>query len=228
MKTTKKSLATMSGVLLAAGILALSGCQRGTRLDTRTYTLKHLDPNTAEQLVGPYIYGDREGAPGTMSATAGALTVRETPDNLDKIQRVLDQYDMPRPDVRLHFQLIEADGFTGTDSAIAPVEAQLRKIFQFKGYKLVGEAVLGVTDRSHVRQRLSGGYVIEGDIGWQDATTIRLQDIELRAPKLGTVLATTVNVRPGQTLVVGSASKGDGGTTTLLLTVRAEEAPTER
>lgn len=153
-KMTTRSLWT--AVLVAAGILTLSGCKRGTTLDTRTYTLKHLDAGAAERIIAPYVFTDRADAPGTMSASAGVITVRETPDNLGKIQRVLDEYDVPRPDIRLHFQLIEADGFTDTDPAIAPVEAQLRKVFQFKGYRLMGEAVVGATDRSHVMQSLPG------------------------------------------------------------------------
>jgi hypothetical protein len=227
MKTKTTSWNLWTGALVAAGILALSGCQRTTTLDTRSFTLKHLTPNAAEQIVAPYVFRDREGAPGTMSATSGVLTVRETADNLEKIQRVLDQYDVPQPDVRLRFQLIEADGFTDTDSAIAPVEAQLRKIFQFRGYHLLGEAVVGATDGSDMRQRLPGGYVLDAQVYRTDPGTVRVQEIKLYAPGLGTVLQTTVNVRLGQTLVVGTASKGSNSTATLLLTVRAEAATDE-
>lgn len=59
------------------------------------------------------------------SSTTGAISVRETSDNLDKIARVLAEFDKVRADVPLHFQLIEADGFTETDPRISAVEVEL-------------------------------------------------------------------------------------------------------
>jgi len=32
----------------------------------------HLDPYEAQGLIAPYVYGDREGAPGTMSVATAA------------------------------------------------------------------------------------------------------------------------------------------------------------
>lgn len=221
---TKMKTKTAALVLLSATLLAASACQRTVTLDTRTFALKHLDANTAEQIVRPYVYQDRADGPhGMMSASTGAITVRETPDNLDKIQRVLQQYDVPRPDIRLHFQLIEADHFTSTDPAIAPVEAQLKKIFQFQGYRLIGEAVVGAADGSTVSQRLAGGYRVDAQIYRNDPGTIQVRGIHLVAPGLGSVLQTTVNVRPGQTLVVGNAAEGGKSTATLLLVLRADD-----
>jgi len=219
MKTKQIALAALSAVLLG-----LPGCRGEPTLDTRTFALKSMDPYTAQQIIAPYVFTDRAGAPGTMSAAAASLTVRETPDNLEKIERVLAEYDVPRPDVRLRFQLIEADGFTESDPAIAAVEAELRKVFQFRGYRLVGEAVVSATDDSEVQQSLAGGqYQVEAQIHWAQPGIIRLEEVSLySADPWQRLLFTTVNVRPGQTLVVGTAAK-DKSTATLLLTLVAEE-----
>ena len=228
MKTTTSVPTRLAWALASVVVVALSGCQRGTpTLDTKTFTVKYLDNTTLSELIDPYVFKDREGAPGSYSAAPGAITVRETRDNLEKIARVLQEYDVPRPDIRLHFQLIEADGFTDTDPAIAPVEAQLRKVFQFKGYHLVGEALVGATDGTEIRQRLRDGYVLGAHVYRTDPSTVRVQEIQLFAPGLGTVLQTTVNVRVGQVLVVGTAAKGSNSTATLLLTVQAEESKPE-
>jgi hypothetical protein len=225
-KTDRKARVAMLA-LLSATLLTASACSHSVRLDTRTYQLKHLDEGEAQNIVRPYVYRDRKDGPkGEMSTSPGILTVRETPDNLDKIQRVLEQYDVPRADVRLHFQLIEADHFTDTDPAIAPVEAQLRKIFQFKGYRLVGEAVVGATNGSTVAQRLPGGYNVGTRVLWNGPSTLQLVDVSLSSNTQGPLLRTTVNIHPGQTLVVGSAAEGGRSTATLLLTLRAEEAET--
>ena len=214
----------MKWTLLAIVAMAsfLTACQDGPKLETRTFGLSHMESNEAAQLIDPYVYGQREGAPGMWSATERAITVRETPDNLDQIGRVLAEYDVPRPDVRLHFQLIEADGFTGRDERIAGVEEELRGIFQFAGYRLAGEAFVTATDGSGVSQGLGADHMVEASIYFVSAGTIRLENVSLYPYGGGTRLTTTVNIRPGQTLVLGTASP-EGADVTLLLTVRAEE-----
>ncbi len=219
MKTTK----LLGGAALPL-LVVLVSCGRGTDLDTRTFVLAHIEPWEAERLITPYVYQDREGAPGTMSTASGAITVRETSDNLEKIQRVLEEYDVARPDIRLRFQLIEADGFTGSDPGIAAVEAELRKIFQFRGYRLAGEAVVSAVDGSEIAQTLAGAqqaYRVQARVRHGLDRGLRLEEVELY-DRGGMKLRTTVNIRPGQTLVLGSSSM-EGTAGTFLLTVTAEE-----
>lgn len=204
-----------------ATTLLLGACQADTRLETRTFALQNLPPNEAEGLIQPYIYSDREGAPGTMSLAPSAVTVRETADNLDQIARVLAEYDTPRPDIRLHFQVIEADGYTGRDERIAAVEDQLRSIFQFQGYRLAGEAYVAATDASEIAQSLNQGLRVEGRVFSTGPGSFRVE-VYLYSHEHGNLLTTTVNIRTGQTLVLGSAARV-GNEPTLLLTVRADE-----
>lgn len=205
-------------------------CERPPRLEVRTFELEHLDEGDAASLIDPYVYGDRPDARGTHSIADGAITVRETPDNLEQIARVLADHDRARPGVRLHFQLIEADGFTESDPRIADVVEQLRDVFRFGGYRLAGEAVVAATDASEVHQEMrgpEGSFIVTSDVSWLAPGTIRLQGVILwiRDPRADRpILQTTVNVRPGQTLVLGSAPN-EGSSSTLLLTVRAEEVP---
>src|SRR2546421_6245023 len=120
---------------IAALLIACS--PGGPSLDTRTFALKYLHGQDAIPIVAPSVYADRPNAKGVFSVSDNAITVRETPDNLDKIARVLAQYDRPRPFVRLTFHLIEADGAATTDPVIRDVEATLRQLFRFRGYRLV-------------------------------------------------------------------------------------------
>jgi hypothetical protein len=208
---------------LACLALLFTACERAPRLETRTFAVNNLAPHQVEALVGPYVFADRPTTPGVMSPGDNTLTVRETPDNLDKIARVLEEYDRARPDVRLRFQVIEADGFEGSDAAIADVEAELRKLFQFRGYRLAAQAMLTVTDGSDISQRLSGAdgvYLISGVAEWRSGGATALR-IELWRGQRDVLLETSVNVRPGQTLVLGTSPK-EGSTATLLLTVHAE------
>ncbi|HKJ00935.1 MAG TPA: hypothetical protein VJ997_00730 [Longimicrobiales bacterium] len=218
-KSTKLALAVLILLMGAA-------CRQAPRLETRTFRINHLQPWEVEPLVGPYVYTDRAENPGEFSTSEQAVTIRETPDNLDKIARVLEEYDVARPDIRLHFQLIEADGFTTSDPRIAPVEAELRKIFQFRGYRLAGEAAIAATNEAEISQRLAGSdglFGVSGKVFWVRGDLIHLENIRLSEENAGPILLTSMNVRPGQTVVLGSSPKS-GSTATLLLTVRAEAA----
>lgn len=230
-----------AAAVLAAVFLALGACQPGApELETRTFGLQHLDGPTAEVLLMPYVYHDREANPGMMTASDQAVTVRETPDNLERIARVLDELDQAPPDVLLRFQVIEADGPGEPDPRIADVEAELRALFRFEGYRLVGEAVVtpGSGQRfstgllgSEGEWRLTGGssprLLTQGETppGPPTATgrgTIRLDDVTLWSNPNTVALRTSVTVRPGQTLVVGSTRAPEGRAGAIILTVRAE------
>lgn len=225
----------------------VAACQPGApELDTRTFGLQHLDGGTAEVILMPYVYTDRETSPGMMTAAAGAVTIRETPDNLARIERVLEEMDRAAPEVLLRFQVIEANGPGEPDPAIADVEAELRELFRFEGYRLVGEAVvspgqsgsfqtsvLGADDGWRiVGNRVEGGTRVGSFAGGDRPGSssagrrIRLDDIMLlRESGLGEVaLRSSVTVRPGQTLVLGSARPEGEGRGAIILTVHAEVA----
>lgn len=224
MSIESTKLRVPAGPVLALALAFTVGCRGGPpELDTRSYQIEHLQPDQVGSLLGPYVYVEREGAPGRISLAQGAVTVRETPDNLDKIERVLEEYDVASPYLRLSFQLIRADGASASDPAIAEVEAQLRELFQFEGYELVGEAVVTARNHTHVEQEFAGSddeYAVEADIGFQPPETIRLARVQL-ITRRGSRFETAVNLRPGQTVVLGS-SRGTDARGALILTVRAD------
>ncbi|MDH3290129.1 MAG: hypothetical protein OEO20_11850 [Gemmatimonadota bacterium] len=219
-------------VLLLASLAACGGSALD-RLDTQTFQLQHLDAQEAAQLIDPYVYHDREGAPGRMGHAGNTLTVRETKDNLDKISRVLTEFDRPKPGVRLHFQIIEASDRGPAeqfDPAIADVEAELRKLFKYQRYRLLNDAVVGGTEGSHIEQAVGdittpdgNSWMITANIGtvraFGDSGSVELR-VGIRSPYRGT-LETTVNARAGQTIVVGNAQLASGGGT-VILTVKPE------
>ena len=219
-------------VLLVAFLGILGGrfwaSEGSPRLDVRTFTLENRSGYEAAELVGPYIFGDREKAPGSMSATPNAISIRETPDNLDRIARVLAEFDQPIPGLRLRFQLIEADSFRDPDPAIAEVVEELRDLFRFDGYQLLAEAVVGVAGGSREGQEFSQNFLGTEDSFSVTARaevsqpgTIRLDPVELWQEGREVLLQTSVNLTPGQTVVIGGARARVGGRS-LILTVKAE------
>ncbi len=205
--------------------VALTACHAGRPdLDTRTFELRYLREGEASALISPYVYADRPEGKGVFSVAGTMLTVRETRDNLDKIARVLAQYDHPRPTVRLAFRLIEADGTPTVDPAIADVEAVLRKLFRFRGYRLAAEGVVSGVEGSQVSQVLRGPadlYAVSAEIdrlsGRGDSATVQLG---VRLDRPPGAFMTRLVVPLGKTAVLGNLS--GRGKTTLILTVRPE------
>lgn len=220
--------------------LVLAGCGRTPSLETRTFRLQSLDDNTALSIIDPYVYADRPDAPGLATAMRGILTVRETEDNLDKIARVLEEFDSPRKSVTLHFQVILADGGGTQDSAIADVESELRKLFRFQGYQLIAQSSItglegGGVQQQMYDQRWTGSaesrtriryilYDVNAGIGSVsgvgDSAVVQL-DVNLRAES-SSLFGASVVVGIGNTVVLGTLQLP--GNEALILTVRAELA----
>lgn len=192
---------TFVAMITIAGILGAAACRPGGQLETRTFQLNNLEASEAYELLAPYVYDDRDGAPGRISSTNDAVTVRELPENLRRIEAVLDEFDRPLEAVRLNFMLVEADGFTGVDAEIADVEEELRKLFSFRGYRLASRAALQTVEDGYVSQLL-GDYSVSGRIHRldvaEDGGSLTL------AIELSNLFATTVNIPLGETVVLGS------------------------
>jgi len=189
-------------------------------MEVRTFELERLDAGEAVALVAPYVFEEREGAPGEMSQTEGLLTVRELPENLDRIEAVLRRYDQEAADVQLRFQIIEADGFSGRDAAIAEVEEELRGLLRYEGYRLVAESVLRVREGQYVEQRVQS--LIEGTPGFVLATNVgrvsRSENgdritLEVQLHDLwNQLLNTSVTVEDEKIMVIGTAAGTPDGT----------------
>lgn len=191
-------------------LMASGACSEGLpELETRTFEVVHLEDWVVERLIEPYVYAVRPGAPGTMSVVDGKLTVRETADNLARIEDALRRYDVPTPLVRLSFQIIEANGEEEVDPRIEHVEAALRQLFRFQGYRLIGEVMVFGTEGNQVHQEFDvaglGPSAIEAiirDVRVDSAGTSVQVEMQFHAGAR-TVFGTTVRVRAGQTAVLG-------------------------
>ena len=226
----RRGLRTLTLGVMLLSAAAAGACGSGPELETRTFNVQYLPGYQVEQLLAPYVFTDRERNPGVMSVTEGAATIRETPDNLEKIGRVLEEYDRPKPTVMLHFQVIEANGGEETDPAIADVERELRRLFRFDGYELLEEARVTAIQDTGTRQWLGDAGSIAG-FGIQtgvtevrrgpETTTVTL-DVGLSATgATGNILETSVTIPTGHSVVLGTARAPIRGGA-LILVVRAE------
>ena len=213
-------------------------------LETRTFPLENLSLVQATALIDPYVYRDRPGAPGTISGGNVAISVRETPDNLDKIARMLEQFDAApgTPSYRLHFQVVTANGGESTDERVASVEKELRKVFRFDGYSLIGEGHVTVSAGAFELQIATNASEplepsqkwrmhIVGDVYGAAGNEVMHLKVTDLPPGMSTSrratgkVETRLGFRPGQTLVLGSMPSQDE-TVFIVVHVADEEGQT--
>jgi len=224
---------TLGTVALVLALLAARAFSDGAELETRTFELQHLSSDEAAALLAPYVYSDREGAAGGMSHARGALTVRELPENLTRIEATLARFDVPPDEVQLEFLIIEADGFENTDPELAEIETELKGLLKYDGYRLLGQSIYRGMEGSYFEQavlrdgappfNLAGEIGRVGDNGGQ--SVIELEVGFKIAGADWNLISATVVARDGQTMVLGTSPHGDGAYI-LALTPRTVEPAT--
>ena len=164
---------------------------------------------------------------------AGVAKAQEGEEAAQHIQNVL-----------LTFHLVQADGYTDEDPEISDVVSELRKIFNFQGYRLLSTSVFNVgLIPSSGGSRATGeglqriypkdfekGMMIKAEVSSRRSTgavraTVTLTDQIRQSFALNAelpLLETTVTFRDGQTAVLGSAPTADGPALILVVTPRID------
>jgi hypothetical protein len=148
-------------LLMIALVLVASACNKSRGMEVRTYTLNRLSVDDAGSIIQPYI---RDG--GYYSGKNRLITIREKPDRLKVIEDLLKKYDGlgDAVDIVLNVQIIEANGFTERDTAIADIEQTLRETFKYRGYRLAGETRILAREGTSFRTTTAGNFVLEGEV----------------------------------------------------------------
>ena len=155
----------------------------------------------------------------------GSASAQEHEDAAETVQNV-----------QLVFHLVQADGFTDADPEISDVVSELRKLFNFRGYRLLSTSMLniGLARTSNVRVGGSGSQrivaddfdtplAIRAELSARRATrlvraTVTLSDdmssrVQGRGPanvismRPPPLLEASVTIRDGQRVVLGSARR---------------------
>jgi len=232
-------------LVLAFTAAHASAAQRETAtLPVRTFHLKQMHPDQAAKLISPYVQGVNSGA-FSAGDNIRAITVRASASVLAVVDSVLQANDHKPATVMLRFQLIAAEDSVVHDAAIADVDAALRGLFRFRGYRLLAEGAAAVAEGSETFSLTMNAaseppqlarFTVTGQMGNLTSTSAG-HSVDLRlnltGPKVrdgvggatpSTEFFTGLTVPIGQTVVLGSAA-ASGTTGTVILAVRAELVP---
>jgi type II secretory pathway component GspD/PulD (secretin) len=200
----------MKLALAATALVAVVNCGNNAEgPETRRIMLAHISAEDAHMAIEPYFLDTKVLV--RRSDEPAALTITGSPANVENIAQLLKQLDQPPPKVQLRFQIVEADGFTTRDSAIADVETALRELFRFRGYRLATEAMVSGQAGTTLQQTVLLRDEIPVTLTVEVPRVSRNKDaaaVELRivmAVGSTNALSTAVTVPNGQTVVLGSA-----------------------
>ena len=198
-------------VLAAVALVIVVNCEGGGTdgVTTRRIMLANISADDAHMAIEPYLGDAKVMIRQTKSPSA--LTITAPPAKLEQLVQLLQQLDQPPPKVQLRFQIVEADGFTTSDSAIADVEVALRELFRFRGYRLATEAMVSGQAGNTLQQTVLLRDQIPVTLTVEVPSVRRTSDaaaVEMRiVMTVGNTnaLSTAVTVPSGQTVVLGSA-----------------------
>jgi hypothetical protein len=246
-RSSRSYTITLASVALALALTSVARGQdpneqrlgaEGGGLVVKTIPLHNLTPRAAAELVAPYIVSAKGGV--FDAGGSRAITVREVPSLIAKIEEVLRERDrrIAPATLTLRFQLIAADETPSADPAIEPLASTLRSLFKFRGYRLLSEGMATASAENNFTVTLSDGDArlnLSGSIGYVDldatAGSVALHVSLARGRRIdgsGTevqsevLFGTGVTIPLGQTVVLGSAVSPAGKGQALILVVKPE------
>lgn len=218
-------------VALVAALPAMASAQARQALTSRSFSLEHKSAERAAAIVRPLLSAD-----GTISIqpSSGAVVVTDRTQNLESIASALGQYDQPPRLFTVSVRLIAASR-AQNPPPVAPdlreIAGKLSGVLRFNHFERLGETRVQAHEGAPViGQTLSNEYSAEFRVGEFDPSseTLRIEEFELRRAGAGgqltPVLKTTLNLRVGQTIIVG-ASRDPQSQRALMIVATATPSP---
>ncbi len=203
-------------LILLAALLMLSGAavaddaavDAAKSLTVRTFSFKYKDPEKAVALIKSLV-----SAEGSMSIqpSTNALVVTDRPENLKSIAKAIADFDAPPQLFRLTVRLIAASRVNAPPKVSDDLKEIAPKLamFRFNAFESLGDADFAGKEGDPGILELPTGYRADFKFGEYDpaSDSIKVSDFrlsKLQKEQLSSLLKTTLNLRIGQTYIVGA------------------------
>jgi uncharacterized protein YjdB len=205
----KRALVLCSVLLMMTTVAFADDAAAGAKsLSVRAFTFKYKDVDKAAAMIKPLMSG--EGSI-SMQPSTNALVVTDRPENLKAITKALTEFDVPPQAYRIMVRLIAASRCEGgarvndDTKDIAPKLGMLG----FNCLEDLGSADVAGREGDPGIINLPTGYRADFKFGEYDPASDSIQVTDFRLSKqqsdqLTSLLKTTLNLRIGQTYIVGA------------------------
>ena len=207
--TMKRTTLLTAILLLVCGIAAADPRTPEKPLSVRTFTFKYKDAERAAATIK-----DLVSAEGSMSIqpASNSLVVTDRAENLRQIAKSLVEFDTPAKPFRLVLRLVSAarvDNPPKVGDDLKDV-AQKLSMLRFNAFENVGEANVEAKEGDPGVVDMQSGYRADFKFGEYDpaSDSIKVSDFhlsKLQKDQLTSLLKTTLNLRIGQTYIVGAS-----------------------
>lgn len=197
---------------------------------TEIYKIRYRDPEEIFQIITPFL-NTSKWVKTTVSSKLKTITVKDTKIIHYKIAKVIRQYDVPLKKVWLEVMILRASQ-NGNEKQKYPknidkIVKKLQSLFKFEKYQVAGSVDGLGLEGSPVRFESAatlpflGQIRVHTTIGYADEV-IKLNNLSVStSSKQGNILATTVNIGNGETIILG-ASRGDQSQGSLITVITAK------
>lgn len=205
----KRALVLCSVLLMMTSVAFADDAAAGAKsLSVRTFTFKYKDADKAAAMIKPLM--SSEGTV-SMQASTNALVVTDRPENLKAINKALTEFDLPPQAFRIVVRLVGASRGEGGPRVkdetkdIAPKLAMLG----FNSLEDLGSADVAGREGDPGIINLASGYRADFKFGEYDpaSDSVQISDFRLskqQSDQLTPLLKTTLNLRIGQTYILGA------------------------
>lgn len=204
--------------------------QSDGKVVVQTFKFKFKTADKAAQVVRPLVSSE-----GSVSIQAGAntLVVTDRSDNVSRIADAIEDYDVPSRTFKLELMLVAAGRVAGNPPAVPEdlreVSTKLAGVLRFNSFEKLGELAVAGREGDVVRRDVDGAYHADFTIGEYDPVTgtVQVSDFQLGRyhqtaagkKELTEVLKTTLNLKVGQTVILGASKLPESNRALMLIVV---------
>ncbi len=208
----KRLLILMVALLFISATAFADAADVGKSLTVRTFQLKHKAAEKAVAIVKPLM-----SAEGSISIQGNALIITDDPATLKKIGAKLAELDKPAQEFRLTVRLVAAGRAAAGKEPRVPEElreiAPKLALLRYNELESLGTADISGHEGDPGQVEL-GGYRADFKFGEYDAASdsVKVSEFKLsrlEGDQLSPLLKTTLNVKLGQTVIVGATRQAD-------------------
>ncbi|HUJ13964.1 MAG TPA: secretin N-terminal domain-containing protein [Thermoanaerobaculia bacterium] len=208
-----KRAVILFALLLTAASAALAepaAAAAGTKsLSVHTFTFKYKDASKAAEMIKPLM--SSEGSMSIQPST-NALVVTDRPDNLKSIVKALTEFDVPPQPFRVFVRLVGASRAEGAGAQVAEEDKDIAPKLAMLGFNALdnlGSADVAGREGDPGIITLPSGYRADFKFGDYDpaSDSLQIRDFHLskqQGDQLTQLLKTTLNLRIGETYIVGA------------------------
>lgn len=214
-------------LMVVLSLLTATAFAEGSGVSVRSFQFRYKQAENAAIAIKPLV--SAEGS-FSIQPSSNTLVVTDKPENLKAIAAAVAQYDKPARGVKITIRLVAASRQANPAKVpddLVDLSNKLSGVLRFNSFEKLGEITAEGKEGDPVITNVDGVYRAEFKIGEYDplSDTIRVGDFQLSKMQQGgngqltPLLKTSLNLKVGQTVILGASKSAESGRALMLVLV---------